>query len=525
MVRCFRLACRLRRLGQDEPKIRAALDAANHSRNAELHENFVTNGPLSDKDITIIVKSAMKHPPGDPGPDGELERMNATYTVLTQEGGKFRIMVWRPSEIDPSRPEPVLLTKKDFLDGVLNQKFSRTVDGKVKEIPIGPWWLNNPGRREYRALRFEPLKGPEINNYLNLWRDFGVTPAPGDWSLMRQHILEVLACGNEEYAAYMVKWAAWAIQNPDVPAGVALVLKGEERTGKGTLGRALVKLFGIHGVHILSQQHFTGRFNALLHQCCLLFADEAFYAGDKRAEGVLKGLLTEPVIPIERKGLDVVRTRNRLHVIMASNHEWVVPASKDAWRFAVFEVSNRHAHDKPYFDALYQQLEHGGYEAMLHDLQTMKLGDWRPSDDIPQTEALEQQKQLSDEGGVWREILEEAIEGVLDSENPRWEGGIKIAAVDARRLIANDGPMRWSQWMLQIFDRVMRELGFERKKLRDGQGRTSPATWFYARGEPPYRKITMGSFDASTPLLFEQPLDKDANVVSLRPTKSEYPRY
>jgi hypothetical protein len=323
----------------------------------------------------------------------------------------------------------------------------------------------------------------------------------------------------------MIKWAAWAIQNPDVPAGVALVLKGDERTGKGTLGRALVKLFGIHGVHILSQQHFTGRFNAPLHQCCLLFADEAFYAGDKRAEGVLKGLLTEPVIPIERKGLDVVRTRNRLHVIMASNHEWVVPASKDAWRFAVFEVSNHRAHDKLYFDALYGQLENGGYGAMLHDLVAMELGDWRPSDDIPQTEALEQQKQLSDEGAHWREMLEEAIEAVLDSENPRWEGGIKITSADARRLIANDGAMRWSQWMLQIFGRVMRELGFERKKLRDGQGRTSAATWFHARGEPPYRKITMGSLDGTIPLLFEQRLDKDANVVSLRPAKSEYPSY
>src|SRR5437660_3089076 len=103
-------------MGQEEPEIRAALDAANHSGNADLHENFVTNGPLSDRDIATIIKSAMKHPPADPGPDGELERMNATFTVLTQEGGKFRINVWRPSEIDPSRPEPVLLTKKDFLD-------------------------------------------------------------------------------------------------------------------------------------------------------------------------------------------------------------------------------------------------------------------------------------------------------------------------------------------------------------------------------------------------------------------------
>src|SRR4029077_18739065 len=124
---------------------------------------------------------------------------------------------------------------------------------------------------------------------------------------------------------------------------------------------------------------------------------------------------------------------------------------------------------------------------------------------------------LSDEGAHWREMLEEAIEGVLDSENPRWEGGIKIASADARRLIATEGPVRWSQWMLQIFGRVMRELGFERKKLRDGQGRASPATWFYVRGEPPYRKITPELYSADVSMLFEKPSDDNDKVVSLKP--------
>jgi Family of unknown function (DUF5906)/Primase C terminal 1 (PriCT-1) len=515
----YSLACRLRRRGQGEVEIVAALAAANHSGNAELHENFVTNGPLSDRDIARIVRSAMKHPPGDPGPDGELEWMNATYTVLTQEGSKFRIMVWRPSEVDPSRPEPVLLTRQDFLDGCSNQKFSRTVKDKtgedqVEEVAIGPWWLANPGRREYRALRFEPLKGPEIEGYLNLWRGFGVTPAPGDWSLLRNHVLEVLAGGNDKYAAYIIMWMAWAVQNPDKPAGAALVFKGGEGTGKGTLARAL-----LHGLHVLSQQHFTGRFNGQLHQCCLLFADEAFYAGDKKAEGVLKGLITEPTFLIERKGVDVVRVRNRLHVVMASNQDWVIPAAHDARRYAVFEVADNHANDKDWFRPMYDQLENGGYEAMLHDLQSMELGDWRPDHDIPQTEALEHQKQLSDEGAHWREILEEALEGALDREDPRWEGGVKILSTDARRLVTND-PLRWTQRLIQTFGAAMRELGFERKKLRDGRGRLSPPVWFYARGGAPFRKIVVDPFDRTTVL--EQPSEEDAKVVSFKMTKPGY---
>src|SRR4051812_10014450 len=62
----------------------------------------------------------------------------------------------------------------------------------------------------------------------------------------------------------------------------------------------------------------TGRFNAHLRDACLLFADEAYWPGDKGAEGSLKRLITEPELFIEGKGRDGVMVENRLHVIIAS---------------------------------------------------------------------------------------------------------------------------------------------------------------------------------------------------------------
>ena len=38
----------------------------------------------------------------------------------------------------------------------------------------------------------------------------------------------------------------------------------------------------------------------------VVYADEAFWAGDKKAEGVLKAMITEDTIQIEMKGKDVV---------------------------------------------------------------------------------------------------------------------------------------------------------------------------------------------------------------------------
>jgi hypothetical protein len=85
---------------------------------------------------------------------------------------------------------------------------------------------------------------------------------------------------------------------------------------------------------------------------------------------------------------------NRLHVIMAANAEWVVPASHDERRFAMFDVSNARVGDRAYFKALHEELNSGGLGAMLHDFLHADLGEWHPRD-IVRTEALHHQKEMS----------------------------------------------------------------------------------------------------------------------------------
>lgn len=172
-------------------------------------------------------------------------------------------------------------------------------------------------------------------------------------------------------------------------------------SGKGVFGNAIAKCFGEHGLHIFHQSHLTGNFNGHLRSCLFLFADEAFWAGDKKGESVLKGLITERSLVIEQKGIDAVQWPNRLHVLMAANAEWVVPASSDERRFAVLDVSNRYAQGaaadnerRPYFEALHRELEGGGIQAMLYDLQHWSLGTWHPRQ-VYETEGLRKQKEQS----------------------------------------------------------------------------------------------------------------------------------
>ena len=52
----------------------------------------------------------------------------------------------------------------------------------------------------------------------------------------------------------------------------------------------------------------------------------------------------------------------------ASNERSVVPADIGDRRWQVFEVSDEHREDKPYFSAIMREMKEGGYEAMLHEL-------------------------------------------------------------------------------------------------------------------------------------------------------------
>ena len=57
-----------------------------------------------------------------------------------------------------------------------------------------------------------------------------------------------------------------------------------------------------HALQITHAKHLTGAFNAHMRTVLFMFADEAFFAGDKANEGALKGLITEDYRVNEGKG-------------------------------------------------------------------------------------------------------------------------------------------------------------------------------------------------------------------------------
>lgn len=344
-------------------------------------------------------------PGGDPA-SGLVDEMNRRFCAVL-DGGGFSVFM---RDQDPAfgRPFWARLSREAFRNFFEDERVPVVGSSRERQQTKADLWLAHPGRRKYRGVVMDPQGLPESRGKLNLWQGWAVEPRPGDWSLMRELIEDVLCDGSSASADYVLRWIAFMLQRPWQPPEAAIAFRGEEGTGKGTLGRALMRIAGTHGLTVTSASQLAGRFNAHLRDSVFLFADEAVWPGDKAAEGTLKALVTEPVVAYEAKGKDAVMGRNMVHLMLASNEEWVVPAGRSARRFFVSDVSTRRCQDEAFFERLNRQTyREGGLEAMAHDLLAMDLGGWRPSRDIPRTQALADQKVLS-LGPVekfWHELL------------------------------------------------------------------------------------------------------------------------
>jgi hypothetical protein len=372
-----------------------------HSQTAEwTRSKGQANG---GSELTRIWERIKVEDDGAPDPvDALIDRFNALYMVVNDAG---KALLYVPS-FDPilKRRYNQRMSPGDLATLYLNETVQTGVDDDGEPVfePASRVWMHHPNRRQFiRGVTFDPSGNHTDPEVLNLWQGFAVNPRPGSWGLMRDHVLNVICDGNHEHRDYVLNWLSRMVQFPAEQGKVAIVMKGKEGTGKGVFANAVRRIMGQHAMKISNAKHLVGNFNSHLRDCVFLFADEAFFAGDKQHVGVLKSLITEESLTIEAKYANAVETPNFLHLMMASNEEWVVPAGPEARRFMVLRPAETKMRNFAYFKAIQDELDAGGYEAMLHDLLHHDLTGFNVAD-VPETDGLQEQKKLSlDTSHAW----------------------------------------------------------------------------------------------------------------------------
>jgi len=305
--------------------------------------------------------------------DETIAEINETHAVLRMEG---KVVVMN-REFCPQleRKKISFSSRADFL--LANE--NKPVMGANGPINRGEYWLSHPDRAEYKGLVFSP--GESVPGYCNLWHGWGMQPKAGDCSLIDNFIYELICNGDDQLYDYLMDWCAHMVQRPKELPETAIVLRGKEGIGKDTLVREILrKIVGTeHYMMMSSMQQVTGRFTGHLASTFLLFCNESVWGGDKSAQGTLKTMITDPVRPIEYKGRDMLMMQSYLRIFFATNEQWAVPRGDNDRRFIVADVSDERKDDKPFWRALYKQINGDGVPAFYDWLLKRKIDDgWHP---------------------------------------------------------------------------------------------------------------------------------------------------
>lgn len=381
----------------DEPGEKAAIQVAEILRNegarsvkrVELPKGLPEGWDLADPipeavglDPLYLVRMAREH---EEQAQDIVSEFNAQF-ALVLVGDKTVVLWEKPDEENPNKVDIQFMSPTAFsmLFG------NRYVQMGRKEEPAPNVWMKSERRRTYQGVVFKP--GRVMRRDYNLWRGFAYEPDPdGDFSLLQEHMLQNVSQGDESLNRWLWAWWAQTFQQPGIKPGTSVGLRGKQGTGKTIVGELMGALVPQHYMLVDDARYVTGQFNAHQAQCLVLHADEAFFAGDPRVVGRLKGMVTSRTNMIEFKGKDSIVTENFMRLFISSNEGFIVPAGFEERRFLVQDVGLGRKQDRPFFAAMRKQMENGGYEGLLHhllhlDISTIDVGV------IPSTAALIDQK-------------------------------------------------------------------------------------------------------------------------------------
>ncbi len=315
-----------------------------------------------------------------------VRKMNRKHALIIV-GGKSHIMCFTKSKTGEEDHE--LWDTKTFHEWYLAQPTVEiTIPGKkdkegkpkVEHVTLSKAFLSNQYRRGYEQGYIFDTTSSNPKGY-NLFRGWGVEPVAGSCDLILDHIKHILCRDNLEAYEFFLDYYAHMFQRPwEIPRS-AIVVKGEEGSGKDTWAKYLMKIVARYSPKITGQDQFFSNYNGFLKNALFVNLQEAF-VGSQQQNEKLKQYITEDEIKVESKYQNAYDTPNYMRLYITSNNFRVVHASESARRFLVLNSSDEYVatgdpvkdqRNQKYFDALYAEMNGNGPAAILHLLLTRKL--------------------------------------------------------------------------------------------------------------------------------------------------------
>lgn len=253
-------------------------------------------------------------------------------------------------------------------------------------------WLGSPRRRTIgrEQVVFDPTGKCDPEKTVNLFRGIGMKPKVGSCTKLLQ-LLQYL-CGESEsdlapVTEWVLKWCAYPLQHLGAKMQTAIVMHGEEGTGKNLFWGAVCSIYGRHG-GMITQRDLEDKFNAWLSAKLFVIANEVVTRQEMSHHvGFLKNLITEPTISVRRMYADAVSEANHMNLVFNSNELQALKIHPRDRRYMV--IRTPHPRDAAFYREAADEVASGGAQALFRYLLDLDLGDFGPHAKPIMTEAKE----------------------------------------------------------------------------------------------------------------------------------------
>ncbi len=247
-------------------------------------------------------------------------------------------------------------------------------------------WMNSEKRLMVmpEQVVFDPACtcGPEC---VNLFGGLVLQPKAGDCRPVLE-LLDHLCDSDETVTEWVLDWIAWQLQHPGAKLPTAIIMHGDEGSGKNLFWEGCVMaMFGEYGA-IIGQAELENKYNGWISRRMFIVGDEVLSRQEMRhLKGKLKSMISGKLIQIEDKFMPVRQEANHVNLVFLSNE--LQPNALDASDRRYLVVWTPPKRERAYYQAISEHLKAGGLAAFMHYLLQRDLSGFDPYAPPPETKA------------------------------------------------------------------------------------------------------------------------------------------
>jgi hypothetical protein len=202
------------------------------------------------------------------------------------------------------------------------EKVEIIVEDNKKVYDFIDVWKDDPNKRKYNKIVFDPSDNNENSMYYNLWKGFNMddtikpvveTESKFLWLLRR-------ICNDDGIYDYVKQWIAHIIQKPYKKTNIAIVLYSDTKgVGKNCIIDGICKLLKNYTGKVGNIEDITRNFNAHLVNKLFISGDE-ICAKATSVSNKLKEVITRTEQNLEKKGKDAIEVDDYTNWLFTTNN-------------------------------------------------------------------------------------------------------------------------------------------------------------------------------------------------------------